>query len=182
MSWSNDDGLYVKHGTEEGANARGGEYCQDGGQHTYEFVVNYDDALSATPSILGSASGTTTGSYGVMIPKGLFVDEVEVIAETAFTSSGTIGSATLQVGFIRDDRSTTYDVDGLLTASFVGGVLDAAGETTKVRVGVTGAGALVGTALANDGLIMVANTAHATHPYTAGKAVIRVHGHYPITT
>lgn len=178
MSWTNSDGLYVKFGTEETAVARGAEYTNDIGQHVIEFVVDYTDALSATASILGSASGTETGSYGVMVPKNLFIEAVETFVETAFTSSGTIGTSTLVMGLIRDDRSTTYDVDGLTTASWTGGNLDAAGERVYLVVGGTGAGALIGTELANDGLIVVANSQHASHPFTAGSVRVRVIGHF----
>lgn len=180
MSWINNDGLYIKYGTEEAAVARGGEYLEGTTQmNVYEFAVNRADLLSATPTILGDASGTENGSFGVVLPKGLRIQEVEVFTETAFTSSGTIGSSTLVVGFKREDRSTELDHDGLLTSSFVGSAIDAAGETSIVRVGSTGAGALIGTTLANDGIVVVSNSAHASHPYTAGRAIIRVRGYFP---
>lgn len=180
MSWINNDGLYIKYGTEEAAIARGGEYAVgEGADMVYEFAVNRADLLSATPTILGEASGTDTGSFGVVLPKGLRVKEVEVFTETAFTSSGTIGSATLVVGLKREDRSTELDHDGLLTSSFVGSAIDAAGETSVVRIGSTGAGALLGTTLANDGIVVVSNSAHGSHPLTAGRAIIRVRGYFP---
>ena len=182
MSWVNSDGQYVKFGSEEGRIARGGEVATFGDKHVYEFVINWTDALSATASILGSASGTLTGPFGVMIPKGLFIEEVEIVAEEAFTSSGTIGSSTMVIGLVREDRTTTYDVDAFTSTSFVGGVFDAAGEKTVIRIGSTGVGSAVGTALANDGLVIVANSAHASHPYTAGKMVVRVWGYYPAPT
>ncbi len=179
MSWTNNDGLFIKYGAEEVAVARGGEYAEGlAGDVVYEFSVNYTDALSATAGILGDA-GSETGSFGVMIPKGLRIKEVEVVTHTAFTSSGTIGSASLVMGLIREDRSTTYDVDGFTTTAFVGGVFDAAGETTVVRIGTTGAGAFIGTTLANDGLVVVANAGHASHPFTAGRAIVRVRGYWP---
>lgn len=182
MSWTNSDGQYVKFGSEEGRIARGGEISINGDQHMYEFVVNWTDALSATPSLLGEASGTLTGPYGMMIPKGLMIDEVEVIAETAFTSSGTIGSATMVLGMLRDDRSTAYSTTALTTTAFVGDVFDATGEKTVLRVGSTGAGAFIGTVLANDGLVTVANSQHGSHPFTAGKLVVRVYGYFPAPT
>ena len=181
MSWINGDGLYVKFGTEEAVTHRGGSVKNVDGRYEFQFIVDWKDLLSATDTILGSASGVQTGSFGVLIPKGLHIEELEIVATTAFTSSGTIGSSTLSMGFIREDRSTTYDVDGLLTTSFVAGVLDAAGEKTVIRIGSTGCGALVGTVLANDGLIMVANSAHSSHPYTAGRANVVVRGFYPDT-
>jgi hypothetical protein len=179
MSWTNSDGLYVKFGTEEVAVARGGEYATDvAGDVVFEFSVNYTDALTVTPTVLGDL-GSETGSFGVHIPKGLRIKEVEVFTMTAFTSSGTIGSATLVMGLKREDRTTELDHDGFTAAGFVGGVFDAAGETTVVRIGTTGVGALVGTTLANDGLVCVSNSAHASHPFTAGRAIVRVKGYWP---
>lgn len=179
MSWMNNDGLFVKFGTEEQAVVRGGLTRGANGSYVYEATINYTDSLSATASILGSASGTETGSFGVMIPKGLRVEAVEVIAESAFTSSGTIGSASLVIGLIREDRSTAYTANGFTTSAFVGSVFDAAGEKTTVGIGTTGAGAFIGTTLANDGLLVVANAGHASHPFTAGKAKVRIIGYFP---
>lgn len=180
MSWLNSDGLYIKYGTEESAVARGGEVINESLDSVIEFTIDYKDLLSATPTLLGQASGTEQGSVGIVIPAGLFIREVETIAVTAFTSSGTIGSSTLQIGLVRaTDRSTVMSNTALTTASFVGSSIDAAGEDTVLRVGSTGAGAYIGTTIANDGLVVVANTAHATHPYTAGKLRVRVRGFYP---
>lgn len=176
MVWTNSDSLHVRFGQETAQPAQGGEVSNLGGQHKFTFVIKYTDLLSATAAIV---DGVTAGALGVKIPKGLYVEEVEVVAETAFTSSGTIGSSTLVMGLIREDRSTTYDVDGFTTTAFVGGVLDAAGEKTVLRIGSTGAGAFIGTALANDGYIVAANSAHATHPYTAGKVKVTITGYYP---
>lgn len=177
MSWQNSDGLYVKFGVEEGKVALGGEILNMGGQHVYEAVVDYSEALSATAAIVDG--GSALGPQGVVLPEGLRVEEVEVFTQTAFTSSGTIGTATFVLGLKkRSDRSTELDHDGLLTASFVGSAIDAAGEKTVVRVGSTGAGALIGTTLSEDGVLVIANTQHGSHPYTAGKAVVRIRGYY----
>lgn len=173
-TWTNNDGLFIKFDTAEAALARGGMRSDALGNHVIEFVVDYTDAASASATIIGNSAG----AYGVHIPKNLFIEEIEFVVETAFTSSGTIGSSTLVLGLIRDDRSTTYDVDGLTTTSFVAGVLDAAGEKTVLRVGGTGAGALIGTQLANNGYVVAANSAHASHPFTAGSVRVRVIGHY----
>lgn len=173
MSWMNSDGLYVKFGTEEGAAALGGEVSTTE-RHMIEFVINYTEVLSATAAIIDGGSGT--GARGVIIPKGARLEGMEVVVETAFTSSGTIGSSTLVMGTKKaSDRSTELDHDGLTTTSFVAGVLDAVGERTYVTVGVTGAGDDWGTTLAEDGVLVAANSAHASHPYTAGKARIRLY-------
>jgi len=173
--WVNSDGLIVKFGAEEGDVVKGGEFRPSANQYVTEFDILYTDAASATYTILGANSSGSDGSLGVVLPEGARILEVEVVTITAFTSSGTIGSATLGLGLKKvSDRSTELDHDGLLTASFVGSAIDAAGETSVVRVGSTGAGALIGTSLAEDGIVVVANTAHASHPYTAGRAKVRV--------
>ena len=41
------------------------------------------------------------------------------------------------------------------------------------------AGALVGTDPTEDGVIVGANTAHGSHPYTAGKAIVKIRGYFP---
>ena len=176
MVWTNSDSLHVRFGQETAQPAQGGEVVAYGNRHEFVFKINYTDLLSATAAIV---DGPTAGALGVKIPKGLYVDEVEMIAEQAFTSSGTIGSSTLVMGLIREDRSTTYTANGFTTTAFVGSVFDAAGETTVLRVGSTGAGAFIGTALANDGYVVAANSQHGSHPFTAGKMIVKIRGHYP---
>lgn len=184
MAWQNTDGLYVKFGKEEAALSRGGE-ISNSSKHELQFVVDWTDLLSATYSLLGSVS-TLTGSgasLGVSVPEGARIEAIETVVLTAFTSSGTIGSSTLGMGLKKlSDRSTELDHDGFTTASFVGGVLDAVGERTYVVPGVTGAGALIGTTISENGLICVANTAHASHPYTAGKLLVRLFYTLPVVS
>lgn len=178
MTWINNDGLVVKFAKEEGVASRGGEVSTlDDGSHVYPFYINYTD-INASVQILGAGSGVDAGSIGIVLPKGLYIEELETVAEDAFTSSGTIASATLALGLKLMDRSTELDHDGLLTTSFTGGNIDSAGEKTVVRKGSTGAGALIGTALTNNGVIVVQNSTHATNPYTAGKLLVRVRGYF----
>lgn len=169
MGWMNDDGLYVRFGTEQAADAAGGE-VNTWDEHTVEFDITSDDAQSATASILGE-----TGAFGVVVPDGARVKAVVVDVLTAFTSSGTIGSATLVLGLKKaSDRSTELDHDGLLTSAFTGTNLDAVGEHSEVFAGDTGAGALLGTTLTENGVIVVANSTHGTNPFTAGRARVKV--------
>ena len=173
MSWLNPDGLYQKFGREKADTVPGGEVNMFD-IHTTEFYVQYTDLLSATPAILGSVA--PAGTLGVVIPKGARILACEVLTETAFTSSGTIGSSTLLIGLKKTtDRSTELDHDGFTTASFVGSRFDAVGERTYVEIGTTGVGALVGTTLAENGVVVVSNSAHASHPYTAGEALVKIH-------
>lgn len=174
-TWMNNDGLLVKFDREKAAKPTGGAISKSD-KHLIEFEFSYTQALTATPTILDP----DTGSYGVMVPEGLRIEAIEIIAESAFTSSGTIGSSTLLIGLKKwSDRSTELDHDGFTTTAFVGGRLDAAGERTYVEVGSTGAGALLGTTISENGVIVVSNSAHATHPFTAGKALVRIFGYYP---
>lgn len=176
--WVNNDGLQVRFDRDKAAKVVGGAVSKSD-KHLIEFVVDYAQVLTATPTILTPESG----AYGVVVPKGLRVEAVEVIAESAFTSSGTIGTSTFVLGLKKmSDRSTELDHDGLLAAGFVGSRIDAAGERTYVEIGTTGVGALVGTTIAENGVIVVSNSQHASHPYTAGRARVRIVGYYPNAT
>lgn len=190
MSWMNADGLHVKFGTEEAAAIRGGEFGTPHlGMHVIDFIIDWKDALSATASILGSVATVAnplTGSAGVLLPEGFIPEVLLIRAVEAFTSSGTIGSSTLVIGGIKaSDRSTAYDVDGLTTTSFVLGVLDATSEgpatTNEIKVGATGAGDDFGVAYTEAAYVCVANSAHASHPLTAGVAHCRLMGRYGLS-
>lgn len=176
-TWLNSDGLYIRYGAEEADSAKGGQKPSDNGVHEVEFDLVYTDFDSATASLPHSS-----GSFGVVIPKGARIEEVETVVTTAFTSSGTIGSSTFVLGLKKaSDRSTELDHDGFLTSSATGTALGLAtvGSKTTVKVGGTGAGALLGTSLAENGVIAVANSAHASHPHTAGAIKVRVRYFYP---
>ena len=188
MSWINNDGLYIKYGAEEVAIARGGEYVEAGRDVVIEFAINGSDTRTLTSS-LGATSvgilgelGNESGAFGVVIPKGLRITEVMTFVETPFTASaGTVAAGSIVIGLKREDRSTELDHDGLLTSAFTGtvGGLATAGSTNVVRVGSTGAGALVGTTLANDGVVTVSNNTQGTNTYNAGRLIVRVLGYYP---
>lgn len=179
-TWLNSDGLHVKFGVDEGDLARGGELKTFGQERVIQAAVKYTDALSATYSIVGSAVAADDGTFGIFVPKGFRIKAIEIVTKTAFTSSGTIGSSVLSLGLKRSsDRSTELDHDGFTTTSFVGSALDAAGERSYVTIGSTGAGALIGTTLAYNGLLCVANTAHASHPFTAGEVQVNIIGYDP---
>lgn len=177
MTWHNGDNLLVKFGREQGNVSKAGEYSTLGPLNISEVIVDYTDAGSATAAIVDGTS-TNAGPAGLLIPEGARIEAVEVIVETAFTSSGTIGSSTLVMGLIKaSDRSTELDLDGFTTSSFVGGVLDAVGERTYIVTGTTGAGAFItaDAAVSEAGYFCVANSAHASHPYTAGRAKVRIY-------
>ncbi len=164
MAYTNSDGLYIKSGVEESNVERAGEYRNDGPYHSVEALVNLTEL----------ATGSVVLSDTTIIPKGARIDEVQVINETAATSGG---SAVLNVGLVRLDRTTAYDADGLIAAGALA-TYDTAGETVVYRVGSTGAGALIGTTTAYPSLLVAD---YDTAAYTAGKLVIRVIYRIPVS-
>lgn len=167
MAWINSDGLIVRFGKEQGKIVAGGDIVTDA-MHKIVFEIDWTDVLSATDSILGSVG--QPGVVGVEVPKNVRIVSLDVLTKTPFTSSNTIGSSTMLIGLIKkSDLATELDFNGFTTAAFVGSRFDAAGERTLIEIGTTGAGALIGTTLSEAGVISVSNSAHATHPYTAGK-------------
>lgn len=177
MTWMNNDGLYVRYGVNEAEPAIGGLKKLYDGKHEVEFELSFSDFNSATAILPRS-----TDSFGLVFPKGARIEELEMIVQTPFTSSGTVGSATFVFGLKKaSDRSTELDHDGFTTSSYTGttGSVTAAGHKTFVRVGGTGAGALIGTTLAENGVFVASNSAHATHPLTAGVMKVRIKYFYP---
>ena len=177
MSWLNSDGLFVKYGTEEADTAPGGAFNVDGANRVMEVNIPYTELLSATAAIVGSVGNP--GSQGLVLPKGAVIEKVETVVTTAFTSSGTIGSATLVMGTVEaSDRSTAADVDGLTTTAATGTALGLAtvGTITELTQGSTGHGADVGgAALTENQVLVAANSAHASHPFTAGEVKVRIY-------
>ena len=160
MAWNNQDGLYLKYGVEKTVPTKAGEYVTTGALREWEVKLDLT-TLALTPAVV---VGDTT-----LIPSGLRLEEIEVVVETA----GVGATATLNLGLIREDRTTAYAPTGLL-AAFPIGSLDAAGEKTVVRVGSTGAGTLLGTTTAFAGHI----TADADAAlFTQGTVFIRIRGH-----
>ena len=176
MSWMNSDGLFVKYGTEEADTAAGGAFNVDGATRQVEVDIPYTELLSATAAIVGSVGNP--GARGVQLPAGAVIEKVEFVVTTAFTSSGTIGSATLVMGTVEaSDRSTEADLDGITTTAATGTALGLAtvGSVTELVQGSTGHGADIGgAALAENQILVAANSAHGSHPYTAGEIKVRI--------
>jgi len=158
-TWHNNDGLFIRYGRDEAVQTTAGTYpTMPYGQHVTELRIPALTALGASPAIM---------SNSVIIPAGATIARVDVIAETLATSGG---SAALNIGLIRLDRSTELDYDGLVAALALTAI-NATGETNQLLPGATGAGALVGTKLANAGLL---TADYDTAAYTAGELVIRI--------
>lgn len=158
MAYTDIGGLYQKFGVEQTVTAAGGEYVTTAALREVEFKI--------TLTALGTASAIVTGADNIFIPAGVRVEEVEIVVDTAATGTG----AVLNIGLVRTDRTTAIDADGLVAALALT-ALDAAGEKTVLRVGSTGAGALIGTTLANVGHLVAD---YDTAAFTAGVITVRV--------
>lgn len=164
-TWTNADGLYLKTGTDEGALSNAGAFRNDGPYHVAELTLFDLTDLGTARTIFDDVT---------IFPKGARVERVDIVTETAVTSSG---SGVLNVGLVRTDRSTTYDDDGFIAALPVAS-FNAVGETVSFTAGVQYGGAFLGTTLANAGLFVAD---YDTADFTAGKVVIRVYYRFPVT-
>lgn len=163
MAWMNNDGLYLKYGTEKTTVNVAGEYLTYGPLRTIETQVTLS-SLSSTPAIL---SDTT------FFPDRARISDVVVYTETASTGST---ASSLDVGLIATSRSSEIDyqafVKGLPQTS-----LDASGEVTTLIVGSTAAGDLIGTTTTLPGYI----TANRGSSVAFGSGVLKVRVNYYMT-
>lgn len=160
-TWLNNDGLYIRYGTDEGVSTTAGTYpSMVAGQHVTEVKIPAMTALTTTDTILANST---------IIPAGAIISKVEVIAETACTSGG---AAILDVGLVRLDRTTEYDYDGLVAALALTSI-DADGDVVSLIQGSTSHGALVGTKLAYAGLVTASEG--DANAYTAGEVLIKIY-------
>lgn len=157
MAWMDNTGLYRKYGTEKAQPNKGGEYRTDGPQRMIEVKLTLTD-LAATPSIVSDT---------IFFPKSR-IEKVEIVNETAATSDG---SAVLNIGLIRTDRSTEIDYDGIVAAAALS-TFNSAGETVTITAGGTAAGALVGTTTTNVGYL---TADYDTAAFTAGVIRVRIY-------
>ena len=158
-TWHNSDGLFIRFGTKEAEVGVAGEYRTPGPQRMVELTIGALTALGTGAAIQDDTA---------LIPKGARIERVEVITTTQATSGG---SAVLNIGLIRTDRSTELDYDGLVAALPLAS-FNAAGETFSATAGVTYGGALLGTTLANNGLL---TADYDTAAFTAGAIKVRVY-------
>lgn len=160
MSWTNDDGLYIRFGTEKTVPALGGESTTDGNNRVVTIDLSYSDlAATGTEKII---------SEGTTIPDGAVIKSATFHVSTAFTSGG---SATLTFGLIDSDRSTAYDADGI----------DATIAVAALTVGttITCDGAVVGKAISNSGTPVYVTATEGTAAFTAGAGQLVIEYYIP---
>ena len=160
MAWTNEDGLYVRFGTERAEQAKVAEYTTDGPKRFVEILVN----LTTLPL---DADGVVRVSEEFVFPIGALIEAVEVITDVAFDSSG--DGWVLDLGF-EDMDGTNDDVDDLI---------DAMTQAEAITGGTNIAGwvgATVGTVTTKlQRLIWEVTVADAT----AGSGAIRVYYSFP---
>jgi hypothetical protein len=162
MAWTNNDGLYIKFGTEEATAGTAGEFRTNGAERV----------VRAKLTLTGLGTAAAIQDQHTVIPAGVRISEVKIINETAATSGG---SAVLNIGLQRLDRSTELDYDGLVAAAALA-TFNAAGETQTLTAGSTGAGALVGTTTAYPGYI---TADYDTAAFTAGVLQVEIKYYKP---
>ena len=140
MAWVNNDGLVVLFDKEEATKAMAGEYPGAGPTRIVEVKIPALTALAATPTLLDDFTS---------IPDNARIAKITVITDTAVTSGG---SAVLNLGLRKLDRTTAIDEDGLIIALPIAS-FNAAGETVVLTAGVTYGGALLGTTITDAGLL-----------------------------
>lgn len=156
--WLNDDGLYVKFGTEEVDPTFFGEVSTDGMERELELYLKAEE-LAAVGSVTWDLGDSTRIS--ATDPDGWFLESGQITVTEAFVGA----TATLDLGFGDDDRTTEYDFDGI----------DAAVDVGALTLGavIDCDGALIGTTLSNstDVLITARNN---TADFTAGELVLKL--------
>lgn len=155
MGWYNDDGLYVKFGTEQAETTSTGEYSVSGS--TKEIEIEFDTADL-------EADGTATiMSYAQRLPLGARIEKVEVAVYEAF-----VGGTSIDVGTIATDTTTAADPDGFVDAELTADLV--LGALIEYTDNSGDGGDLIGTALDDQYLMIV--TQNGT--FTAGKAKVRI--------
>lgn len=153
-NWFNPDGLYVQYGTQKAVPTTTGDYLSYGETREIELTITLS-TLTTSPVIQANTT---------FFPTNCFIEQVEIDTEVAAT-----GGTSFSVGLVQLDRTTVVS-----NTAFVAGALlathDLAGEKTILTGGSTGAGANIGTTVANSGYI----TALCAGTYTAGVVKVRI--------
>lgn len=153
MAWTNDDGLYVKFGTELATATQGGQYRDAAELIVVEIEFDYADlAATGTEKVMAD---------NVIIPNGAHIEKAELYVQTVFSTGS---SPTLTIGLIDQDRTTAIDADGI----------DATIAAAALTAGATIAcdGALINTTLTNSGLVTMTE---GTAAFTTGAGRLRIY-------
>jgi hypothetical protein len=157
VNWLNSDGLYIKYGQNEGNPGIAGEYRTNAQSRVTEVILDLT-TLTTSDTIL---------DYNATLPKNARFEKVEIETLVAVTSGG---SSTLDIGTIKSDQTTTSSATGWV-AALAKATFAAVGTITTLTVGVTSAGAQLGT---TPGFQLTLTGKANTAVFTAGKVAIRL--------
>src|ERR1044072_1563705 len=126
QSWLDNGGLYQVYGVDQATTENGGEYANVGASREIEVRIDLTTLNQNEVVQLDN----------VFFPVGMKIQEIEIDVEVAAATG-----AAIDLGFIRTDRATEIDYDGLLAAMPTATLT--AGNRIVVRNGRTNVGAMV---------------------------------------
>lgn len=157
-SWLNNDGLYIKYGTDKTTATKGGEYRFDGPARLVEFKLN----------LVGLTEVEVIQSDAVFFPAGVRIEKVEVVTDNVAATG-----VAIDIGLVKTDRTTEIDFQGFVSA-LTTAQMNVAGETVTLTAGngVTGVGDLIGTTTAFTGYVTASRTTATA--FTTGDVRVRI--------
>lgn len=177
-TWFNPDSLFVKFGTDKTTANRGGEYRTYGDVRELEFKIIWGTASAFGPTTVGTVAGTDViQSDQVAIPKGMFVEEVQLEVMEAFNTLTSISVGMVQT----NDRSTLIGANGagFINAALLATLTPAGQRITFIGGSPISFGTLIGTVpIATSAAFRGLITARfAGTQGTTGAAVVRIKYH-----
>jgi hypothetical protein len=151
----NNDGLYIKYGTELAVPTTGGDYCMPGELREQEVTI---DLTKMTTSAQIVADTT-------FFPANVFVEQVEVVAD-----EGAAGGTSVSVGLVQMDRTTAISTTAFV-AALITSTINSGGEKNIITGGTTYAGTKVGT---TSGTLPGYITCLVAGTYTDGVIKVRI--------
>lgn len=157
MAYMDIGGLYQEWGLEQTTTQKGGEYRTNGKEREIELRIDLT-TLTESETILDN---------NIFMPKGFKITEIEILVETAAATG-----VAIDLGFVKTDRSTEIDYDGLL-AAFVTATMTV-GNKVVLRKGGTQAGVLVGNGVASSDVGYFTCSRTTSTAFTAGVIKVTV--------
>lgn len=166
QNWTNKDNLFLQYGTDKVVAETAGEFLQLGANRVFEVYI---DATTLTST---AAIQSNTAIFPAPPSGQLYIEKVEVTAETALASgtSFSVGLMQLDRATIPSNYSTAF-INAEVTAT-----LNTAGMSQTYYQNTTHAGGLIGSYPANTtGPYYV--TALSSGTFTTGKLRVRIFYH-----
>lgn len=153
-TWFNNDGLYLKYGTQKTTATTAGDYKSFGDTRILELTIDLT-LLTASPVIQNDVT---------FFGPNMLIEEITTDVDVAG-----VGGTSFSVGLIGLDRTTVDSNTKFLSAAPIADH-NALGAKKSYVAGVTGVGSGIGTTVTNPGYI----TALAAGTYSAGKLKVRI--------